>query len=105
MCDHTANVISKYAHFNEGRKLLEAAIKKDPANPELIYFRFTTQTSAPRMLGYYQQIKPDKLLLLDFLKDGKRRDPQLYDMIKMYMQSCDECSKEEKYLIRQLDAR
>lgn len=105
LCDHTANVIRKYAHFNEGRKLLEAAIKKEPANPELIYFRFTTQTSAPRMLGYYEHIKADKNLLLSFLKDGKRKDPQLYDLIKAYLQSCVECSKEEKDFIRQLDDR
>ena len=105
LCDHTSNVFNKYAHFNEGKKLLEEAIKRAPGNAELIYFRFTTQTSAPRMLGYYHHIKADKLLLFDFLKSGKYKDLELYNMIKGYLANSSECSKEEKDLIKKIDER
>lgn len=72
MAKHYISPWTKLGSFNQGRALLEDAIKKDAGNLELIYIRFSIQTNSPSFLGYQQFIETDKNKLLEetpLLKD------------------------------------
>src|SRR5687768_14330751 len=60
MAKHSINPYSKLKHFYDGKKILEAAIKKDPGNVEARYLRFTIQSNVPDFLGYNNEIQADK---------------------------------------------
>ncbi len=105
LCNHTSSLFSKYNHFNEGKKLLETAIKQDLKNTELIYFRFITQTNVPSLLGYSSKINGDKIFLLKYLKDAfsnANKDVDLYNQIKNYLLQCNACNQTEKESIKNL---
>ena len=84
---HAFNPISKVSHFKKGKKLLELAIAKDSQQPELIFFRYTTQVNVPSMLNYSANLKADRQVLVNFLKaDAKApKDPDLHRRIKKYL--------------------
>ena len=105
LCNYVSNVFSKLNHFNAGKKLLEESIAKEPKNPELIYFRFTTQTNVPFLLGYSTNIKEDKLFLIQYLKNNfsnENKDVDLYNRIKLYLLECASCTEMEKESIKKL---
>lgn len=105
LCNHVSNVFSKLNHFNTGKKLLEEAIKKELKNPELIYFRFITQTNVPSFLGYSDNIREDKIFLIKYLKEtvsDTNKDVDLYNRIKHYLLQCNACNKTEKEVIKRL---
>ena len=105
LCNHVSNVFSKLNHFNTGKKLLEDAIKKEQKNPELIYFRFITQTNVPSLLGYSNNIKDDKEFLIKYVKDNfsnANKDVDLYNRIKKYLLQCKVCGEMEKESIKKL---
>jgi len=105
LCNYVSNVFSKLNHFNTGKRLLEESIKKEPKNPELIYFRFTTQTNVPSLLGYSNNIKEDKVFLINYLKDNfynTNKDVDLYNQIKSYLLQCKACNEVGKETIKKL---
>lgn len=53
------NPFKKYKFFKEGKLLLEATIKIDPSNIELIFLRYTVQKNIPDFLIYNQQKNAD----------------------------------------------
>jgi len=63
---HAFNPYSKIQYFREGRAMLEEAIREDPQNPELRFFRYSVQTNAPFFLGYSEDIKNDEELLVGY---------------------------------------
>jgi len=79
------NPISKLTAFNNGKKLLESAIKADPLNPELVFIRYTIQTQAPSFLGYSKNISSDRLFLMSKLNTLKSNDEELYTSIYNYL--------------------
>jgi len=97
MCNHVFSPLSKLSYFNTGKKLLEAAIQKDPKNIELRYFRFSTQSNVPAILNYSSNINEDKLILMNYLKiSSSITDKDLYQRIKSYMLKSSYCSATEK---------
>jgi hypothetical protein len=101
MCKHVVNPFSKISHFNRGRKLLDNAISRSVKNPELLFFRFATQSNAPSLLNYNSNLQSDKLTLISFLKvNGPDKD--LHTRIKTYMLSNKYCNSQEKELIKTL---
>jgi len=84
---HAFSPISKVSHFKKGKRLLELAISKEPNNPELIFFRYTTQVNVPSMLNYSSNLKADRQLLVNFVKaDAKApKDADLHRRIKKYL--------------------
>lgn len=104
LCKHMLNPLSQLSHFKKGRKLLEGAIKREPANPELLFFRLSTQSNLPGFLGYKMNINNDKLLLLKYVKAGLPvgADQPLYSRIKAYLLINQYCSLEEKAMIKNL---
>lgn len=63
--NYLANPISKLSAFNNGKTILEKAIKSAPNDVELRYLRFTIQSEAPAILNYNANLKEDKKLLLE----------------------------------------
>lgn len=57
---HSYNIYTKFAYFIDGTDFLDDAIKKDPTNRELRFFRYSVQDNAPRFLGYYENLAEDK---------------------------------------------
>lgn len=103
LCKHLLNPLSRLSHFNKGRDLLEEAIKREPASPELLFFRFTTQSTIPSLLNYSDKLKEDKLILINYLKQGEAvKDKDLFQRVKAYMLINKYCSAAEKALIKNL---
>lgn len=101
---HAFSPISKVSHFKKGKRLLELAISKDASNPELIFFRYTTQVNVPAMLNYSANVKADRQLLVNFLKaDAKApKDADLHGRIKKYLISDKPGSAAETEMLKKL---
>lgn len=67
--NHVLSPITKLSTFNEGKKNIELAIKKDPANLELRFIRLSVQKNAPSFLGYNKQKSEDEI----FLRKNKKK--------------------------------
>jgi len=100
LCKHMSNPFGQLSHFNKGRKLLESAINRDSVNPELLFFRFSTQSNIPALLKYKMNMKADKLALISYLKAHNDDDKILYSRIKTYLLINQYCTAEEKAMIR-----
>jgi hypothetical protein len=105
LCAHLSAPWDQLSLFYKGKNQLEAAIKSDPHNAELRYFRFITQTNVPSILGYKNDIESDKIVLIAFLKANSgrsERDHDLFIRIKNYLLQSYSCDENEKKLIRNL---
>ena len=66
------NIVKKFKYFEEGKKLIEQAIKNDPKNIEIIFLRYLNQKNSPWFLNYNQNIVEDYDFLiknLNFISD------------------------------------
>ena len=102
LCKHMVNPISQLNHFKKGRRLLESAIKRDKLNPELLFFRLSTQSNIPSLLNYKMNIRDDKLALIRYLKAQKDDDKILHSRIRSYLLINPNCTAEEKAMIKKL---
>jgi hypothetical protein len=103
LCKHLINPISKLSHFRKGKQYLETAIAASPRNPELSFFRFTTQSNVPTLLNYKADLNADKGVLINYLKSpGTNPDLDLFKRIRNYMLTSKYCSAEEIRLIKSL---
>lgn len=82
MAKHGGNPISKYSHFNKGKRLLSDAIKKEPKNLEIRFMRYICQEKTPDFLGYKDDLQEDKKFILNEYKNTK--DENLKSYIKNY---------------------
>lgn len=64
MGKYVFNPLRKLSYFNNGKSLLEKAIKYQPGNTELRFLRFTVQSEAPAFLNYSDSLEADKRFLL-----------------------------------------
>jgi hypothetical protein len=101
MCKHVFSPISKISHFNRGKKLLDNAISRSTTNPELLFFRFATQSNVPSLLNYNANLQSDKINLINYLK-VKGNDTDLHSRIKTFMLQNKYCNSREKELIKTL---
>jgi hypothetical protein len=88
VCKHSLNPFTKLSYFNKGKTLLEQAIKEEPDNIELIFFRFITQRKAPSMLNYYSNKVEDKQKITVYLKQKestKEAETALYKTILKHL--------------------
>jgi hypothetical protein len=104
LAKHAFNPMSKVSHFKKGKRILEAAIARDPKNPELIFFRYTTQINVPAMLNYSDNVTADRQLLVNYLKSSAKapKDADLYKRIKKYLLTDKPGTKAESDLIKSL---
>lgn len=91
---HAINPISKLKRFNNGKRLIEEAVKKDPEHIEIRFLRFAIQTNLPAFLNYNDDIQQDKKYLLSNLKTIKEKT--LKENIVKYLSGSKYCSAEEK---------
>jgi hypothetical protein len=104
MIKHTFNPFGKLAHFNRGRKELDAALAVDPNNVELIFLRFATQVNAPFFLGYSSNIQSDKNVLYAYAIDTKENnDTDLKNKIVTFLLNSKHTSMAEKKVLKQLN--
>ncbi|WP_164122915.1 MULTISPECIES: hypothetical protein [Sphingobacterium] len=57
--DHLSTPISKLNSFKDGKKLIDAALKKRYGDPEIHFLRLTIQQNAPAILNYNKDIQQD----------------------------------------------
>lgn len=98
MAKHVINPFSKMSHFNTGKKIVTAAIDKDPGNVELRFLRFSVQAEAPGFLRYNENIEEDKAFLMQEVHHIQ--NPGLKKMIHHYLLSSKAVSEPEKEKIR-----
>lgn len=87
---------TKLSYFNEGKKILEKAIKSAPNNVELHYIRLSIQLNIPSFLGYSSQINSDKKILIQHIKSNPlSAKSDLEKRIINFLLSNKQCTKDE----------
>jgi hypothetical protein len=96
LANHSMLPTTKLAYFQKGKKILEMALKTAPNNLELHYIRLTIQLNIPSFLGYSNQIKLDKKILLQHIKTNPLSATfDLEKRIIAFLLSSKQCTKEE----------
>lgn len=72
------NPIKKLSYFNRAKKMIDAAIEQEPKNIELRMIRLSIQYNAPRIGGYYQNIKNDRNFILSNVNQIVDGDLKIY---------------------------
>lgn len=91
---HLFNPYSKLVNFNTGKSLLERALRRDAANPEIRFLRYCIQTQVPGVLGYYANKAEDKEWLLR--QWNRIPDADLKQRISAYLMEYGNCTTDEK---------
>ncbi|MFZ9955423.1 MAG: hypothetical protein ACO3E1_04795 [Flavobacteriales bacterium] len=103
MAKHVVMPTSKFAYFNEGRALLEKAIKAMPYIIELRFLRFCVQCNTPSFLGYNDAMLGDKIMLIGYLQsEVSKSDLDLKARIKNYLLKSKKVNAVEKSNIKDL---
>lgn len=93
---------TKLEYFSRGKKNLEAAIEREPQNPEIRFLRFVTQANAPNFLEY-DNIREDKINILEKLPDYLQvSNRQFWDRAIQFMMDSGKLSQEEEIQLQQL---
>jgi hypothetical protein len=69
LAKHYFNPYEKLKSFNNGRIILEKAIKQEPSNIEIIYLRYSCAKNAPSFLNYNKTLESDRILLENSAKN------------------------------------
>lgn len=85
---------SKLEYFNTGKQLLNEAIKNDPKNIELRFFRYSSQKEAPSFLSYNKNLQEDKLYIIKYFSSVK--SALVRQKIREYMLWKCSCTETEK---------
>lgn len=83
MAKHAFNPLKKISYFNQGKKLLENAVRSEPDNVEIRVMRLLTQENIPNILGYHQHIKEDRIFIRKEYQ--KIDDPDLKKFVIDYL--------------------
>lgn len=65
LSDNEINPFLKLKKFNQGKELLEQAIKEDSTIFDLRFLRFSVQQESPAFLGYKSNINNDKQFIIN----------------------------------------
>ena len=80
--------------FNEGKDLLEYAVKEDPSNIEIRCIRMSVQEHAPKITGYHENIGEDKKFILINYKHT--RSQEVKNFVKSYALQSEAFDESEK---------
>lgn len=86
-------LLDKRESLRKGEEKLEASIKLDPQNLELIFLRLTIQINLPGFLGYNQHIEADKKFVIN---NYKKASKVLRAKIVKFVNESDEFTESEK---------
>jgi len=94
---------TKLEYFSRGKKNLEAAIEKEPRNPEIRFLRFATQVNAPNFLEY-DNTKEDVDFILEKLPDLLKNETQkvFWSKAALAMIDSGKLSKKERAAIQSI---
>lgn len=92
-----APLTEKLGYLNNGKAILEEAIKQLPGNTELIFLRLTIQLNLPSFLGYNSNIKEDKKFILD---NYPNTPPVLKKRIQNFVMESEDFTQKEKTKIK-----
>ena len=95
--NYSYNPVKKYNYCKDGLNLLSQAIANSPNDLELRYLRILLQSKIPSFLGMNQNIKEDKVILLN--KIGLEEDHELKQIISSFLLKSDICTDNEKKLL------
>lgn len=76
-----AGAAKKLNVFKQGHKKLEAAIEKDPLNPEFRFLRLMIQENAPKIVKYHSDIEKDVSIIQE---SYKKMSPELQTAVMDY---------------------
>ena len=81
------NPINKVSYFDDGKRLLERSIERDPTNPELRFLRYSVQDNAPFFLDYSSNKEEDAKIFTPLLNRPPQSDLErdLCDRIRSYL--------------------
>ncbi len=68
LAEYTYMPTSKLAHFNDGKRMIEKAVRMESTNAEVRYTRLMVQLNAPSFLNYNEDIDEDLKLFIERLK-------------------------------------
>ncbi len=80
--------------FNEGRDLLEYAVKEEPSNIEIRCVRMSVQENSPKIVGYRDNIEEDKKFILINYKHTRSKEVKKF--VKNYTLQSDAFDESEK---------
>jgi len=86
-------LLEKRESLRLGEEKLEASIKQDPQNLELIFLRYTIQLNLPGFLGYNDNIEADKKFVIN---NYKKASKVLRAKIVKFVNESDEFTDSEK---------
>ena len=76
-CTKTNNVFKKFSYFEQGKYMIEQAIKNEPKNVEIKFLRYINQKNIPWYLNYKKNIKEDYKFIMqniNIINDQKFRN-------------------------------
>jgi len=76
-CTKTNNVFKKFSYFEQGKYMIEQAIKNEPKNVEIKFLRYINQKNTPWYLNYKKNIKEDYKFIMqniNIINDQKFRN-------------------------------
>lgn len=96
--DQSYNPFEKLKRFNEGKSLIESAIKEKQSDTELRFIRFTVQAECPSFLGYSSELESDKKLILNNWSSfrEKTNDSYYINQVKKYLLQSKHLTEAEK---------
>ena len=80
---HDCRIWERMGYFRKGCAYLDRAIRRDPRNAEMRFYRYCVQTQAPAWLGYHSDIDEDRNVLRSNLEQIV--DPELKQKILNYL--------------------
>lgn len=98
LANHAKEPAQKIRLFNQGRRLLEDAIRSDSLSMELRFLRFTIQSNCPPSLHYSKNMAGDKLFILNHLEQAANNN--LQKNMASFLDSSVHFTKEEKEKVR-----
>jgi len=98
MAKYVLSPFSKMSYFNRGKKMLSKSIEADVKNVELRFLRFTLQTNVPSFLFYTDEIKDDKIFILNIYRSNADQD--LKKFMSPVLQNSGHISANEKQLLK-----
>ena len=90
---YAVNPFNKLTAFKSGKVLIEKSIKRDTANIEMRFIRFSIQSNLPDLLGYNTSLTADKMMLL--AKISSTADTSLKRIVINYLANPKYCTEDE----------
>ena len=102
-----SGVRKKLEYFNNGKSELEKAVALRPLDVEIRFLRLATQLKAPGFLGYNDEIKNDKTIVIQTLTGISSNHPNSYLYLRMcrFIMYNADLDKSERNTVNQLIAK